>query len=54
MNYFETDEEVLICVFCGSDEDVTEGPDPFCLEIYDDDAPALICDECREFRAKEV
>lgn len=45
------------CDYCGKTYHKSElnyGPDPFSLEINDDDTPSCLCDECWQNRKDDI
>ena len=43
-----------ICERCGTSINVTFGPDPYALEINDDDTPVWECANCRDESAGDI
>jgi hypothetical protein len=46
--------DVPTCVDCGTTDDLSFEPDPYCFELYDDDTPEWRCEGCLQARALEV
>lgn len=42
------------CVICGTKDNLEFGPDPYALEICDDDTEVWECSKCREQQAEEI
>ena len=47
-DFFRDAVEEEACENCGSTDDVTYGPDPYALEINDDDTDVWLCANCRQ------
>jgi hypothetical protein len=41
------------CIDCGK-AGASHGPCPFAAEIYDDETPVWLCDDCRYERAMDI
>lgn len=39
-------ESEPVCIFCGTKDGIKFAPDPYNSEIYDDDSPCWLCDDC--------
>ena len=49
----EDEEDEEQCEFCEGDG-ASLRPDPFALDVWDDDTPRWICDECAADRAASI
>ena len=47
-------KEEMVCLDCGSDENVTFGPDPYMKDIWGDDTPVWMCSNCRYESARDI
>lgn len=48
------DDTPPVCERCGADTGLTYGPDPYGLEINDDDTPIWLCLECLQESADGI
>lgn len=47
-------KEEIKCTDCGTTENVTVGPCPFASEIYGDETPVPLCENCAYQRMMEI
>jgi len=50
----DIDTDFAQCEYCGTNDNLIWGPNPYAHEINDDDTPMWLCENCRQELADDI